>query len=180
MRVKNTNKIAVIIFSLIFVVSTGLLISMGGIDRQSEDNTVLFTATVKNTEIMDTGENISVEINTKEFKAGLYLQQSICNEMGVEDIEALKIGEKISFRVEKAKAEQLDKAEFVNIAALKTEMKVILSLEDYNGYMRDAAYPARVAGGAIAMLSLFGALFFWVKSRRANAVKSESGKLNSP
>lgn len=46
-------------------------------------------------------------------------------------------------------------------------MKVILSLEDYNGYMRDAAYPARVAGGAIAMLSLFGALFFWVKSRRA-------------
>lgn len=47
MRVKNTNKIAVIIFSLIFVVSTGLLISMGGIDRQSEDNTVLFTATVK-------------------------------------------------------------------------------------------------------------------------------------
>ena len=97
----------------------------------------------------------------------LYLQQSICNEMGVEDIEALKIGEKISFRVEKAKAEQLDKAEFVNIAALKTEMKVILSLEDYNGYMRDAAYPARMAGGAIAMLSLFGALFFWVKSRRA-------------
>ena len=41
MRVKNTNKIAVIIFSLILVVSTGLLISMGGIDRQSEDNTVL-------------------------------------------------------------------------------------------------------------------------------------------
>lgn len=80
--------------------------------------------------------------------------------MGVEDIEALKIGEKISFRVEKAKAEQLDKAEFVNIAALKTEMKVILSLEDYNGYMRDAAYPARMAGGAIAMLSLFGALLF--------------------
>ncbi len=167
MRVKNTNKIAVIIFLLILVVSTGLLISMGGIDRQSEDNTVLFTATVKSTVFMDTGENISVEINTEEFKAGLYLQQSICNEMGVEDIEALKIGEKISFRVEKAKAEQLDKAEFVNIAALKTEMKVILSLEDYNGYMRDAAYPARMAGGAIAMLSLFGALFFWVKSRRA-------------
>lgn len=61
----------------------------------------------------------------------------------------------------------IDKSEFVNIAALKTEMKVILSLEDYNGYMRDAAYPARMAGGAIAMLSLFGALFFWVKSRRA-------------
>ena len=161
MRVKNTNKIAVIIFSLILVVSTRLLISMG------EDNTVLFTATVKSTVIMDTGENISVEINTEEFKAGLYLQQSICNEMGVENIEALKIGEKISFRVEKAKAEQLDKAEFVNIAALKTEMKVILSLEDYNDYMRDAAYPARMAGGAIAMLSLFGALFFWVKSRRA-------------
>lgn len=72
MRVKNTNKIAVIIFSLILVVSTGLLISMGGIDRQSEDNTVLFTATVKSTVFMDTGENISVEINTEEFKAGLY------------------------------------------------------------------------------------------------------------
>ena len=43
---------------------------MGGIDRQSEDNTVLFTATVKSTVIMDTGENISVEINTEEFKAG--------------------------------------------------------------------------------------------------------------
>ena len=55
----------------------------------------------------------------------------------------------------------------MNIAALKTEMKVILSLEDYNDYMRDAAYPARMVGGAIAMLSLFGALFFWVKSRRA-------------
>ena len=103
MRVKNTNKIAVIIFSLILVVSTGLLISMGGIDRQSEDNTVLFTATVKSTVIMDTGENISVEINTEEFKAGLYLQQSICNEMGVEDIEALKIGVKISFGLKKRK-----------------------------------------------------------------------------
>ena len=103
MCVKNTNKIAVIIFSLILVVSTGLLISMGGIDRQSEDNTVLFTATVKSTVIMDSGENISVEVNTEEFKAGLYLQQSICNEMGVEDIEALKIGEKYRFGLKKRK-----------------------------------------------------------------------------
>ena len=53
---------------------------------------------------MDTGENISVEINTEEFKAGLYLQQSICNEMGVEDIEALKIGgKKYRFGLKKRK-----------------------------------------------------------------------------
>lgn len=43
---------------------------MGGIDRQSEGNTVLFTATVKSTVIMDTGENISVEINHGGIQSG--------------------------------------------------------------------------------------------------------------
>lgn len=174
-RVKNTNKIAAIIFLLIFIVTTGILISMGGIDRQSEDNTVLFTATVKNTEIVDTGEHISAEIHTEEYKAGLYLSKSICDGMETEDIEALKAGEKISFRVENTKVAQLDQAEFVNITAMKTETKEILSLDDYNRYMRDAAYPARTAGGVVTMLSLFGALFFGVKSRRAKRLNLKAG-----
>lgn len=151
MRVKNTNKIAVIIFSLIFVVSTGLLISMGGIDRQSEDNTVLFTATVKNTGIMDTGENISVEINTEEFKAGLYLQQSICNEMGVEDIEALKIG---------------DEGDFVFGGLQRLYARCCLSRADGRGRDCDAF--------------AFRRTVFLGEKQEGEAVKSESGKLNLP
>ena len=180
MRVKNTNKIAVIIFSLILVVSTGLLISMGGIDRQSEDNTVLFTATVKSTVIMDTGENISVEINTEEFKAGLYLQQSICNEMGVEDIEALKIGEKISFRVEKAKAEQLDKAEFVNIAAAENGDEGDFVFGGLQRLYARCCLSRADGRGRDCDAFAFRRTVFLGEKQEGEAVKSESGKLNLP
>ena len=68
----------------------------------------------------------------------------------------------------------------MNIAALKTEMKVILSLEDYNGYMRDAAYPARMAGGRDCDAFAFRRTVFLGEKQEGEAVKSESGKLNLP
>ena len=68
----------------------------------------------------------------------------------------------------------------MNIAALKTEMKVILSLEDYNDYMRDAAYPARMVRGRDCDAFAFRTHCFLGEKQEGEAVKSESGKLNLP
>ena len=52
-------KIVIMIVSLLFFVATiGLIVSMSKIDKQTEDTTTFYTATVIDVEVTDTGENV--------------------------------------------------------------------------------------------------------------------------
>ncbi len=160
-------KIVIMIVSLLFFVATiGLIVSMSKIDKQTEDTTTFYTATVIDVEVTDTGENIFAEIHTKEYNTSLHISTNISKKIRMDDVKNLSNGQTIFFGIENIKVQQMNKVEFVNITSLKTDTKDILSLEEYNRCIYNSAYPARIASIIMASLLFFISLFCYLKIKR--------------
>ena len=161
---KSKIKITVMIISLLlFVATIGLTISMSKIDKQTEDTTTLYTATVTDVNITNTQKNIFIEINTKEYNTALHISTNISKNIEIEDVKKLKNGQTIFFRIENTQVHQINEIEFVNITSLKTNTKDILSLEEYNKCIYNAARPARIASIVMASLFLSISMFCYLK-----------------
>ena len=164
---KSKSKIAIMIVSLLlFVAMIGLIISMSKIDKQTEDTTKLYTATVIGVDFANTGENMFAEIKTKEYNTSLYISTNISKNIRMDDVRNLRSGQTIFFRIENIKVQQMNKIEFINIISLKTDTKDILSLEEYNKCIYNSAYPARIASIVMASLFLSISLFCYLKIER--------------
>lgn len=128
---------------------------MSSVTKQTEETTSLYTATVQEVYISGAGNRAYTEIRVKEYDTLLYISANLCKSIEIVDIKELKEGDIIFFRIEDIKVEHLDNAEFVDIVSLKTEEKNILTLEDYNEYMYNAALPARITSVIMALVFLF-------------------------
>ncbi|MBE6727771.1 MAG: hypothetical protein E7562_03885 [Ruminococcaceae bacterium] len=166
MNKSKINIFLIFVFLFLFVATIGIIISMNNIDKQTKETTTLYTATVSRIEITDTEKNISAEIHTEEYDTSLLISTNICKKIKLDDISNLKSGQTISFRVENIKANQMNKVEFINLISLKTDTKDIFSLEEYNKYIHDSAYPARIASIAMASLFLLISLFLFFKNKK--------------
>ena len=156
------NRKNIVIVFLIFLLcgTIGLIVTMSKIDKLEERETTEFVATVTDVKTTNTGKNLSAEIYTKEYDAPLYVSNSVCNRIGVEAIDSLKVDETIFFRIEKIKKAQMNKVAFISIVSLRTDSKSIFALEEYNNFMHISAKPARmasiiVAGGCFLLLFYF-------------------------
>ena len=153
--------------SLLFFVGTiGLIISMSKIDKQTEDTTTFYTATVNGVEVTDTGEDIFAEIRTKEYGTSLYISKNISKNISMHDVTGLENGQVIFFGIESIKDKQMNEVKFVNIISLKTDAKDIFTLEEYNECMHNKVYPARIASIVMAALFFSISLFCCMKIRR--------------
>ena len=152
-----------IVFLFLFCATIGLIISMSQIDQQTEKTTTACRATISHIEINDTGKEMFVEIHTEEYRSSLLISTNVSKNIKMKEIGELKKGQTISFRMENKNAEQIDKVEFLGIVSLETDKKCIFSLEDYNKYIQESAYPARMASVAMSVIFLFLSLFFWFK-----------------
>lgn len=168
---KSKVKIVIMIVSMfLFAATVGLIISMSKIDKQTENTTTFYTATVSDIDITDTGEKIFAEIHTKEYNTSLQISTNISKNIKMDDIRDLKNGQTIFFRIENIKVEQVNKAEFINITSLRTDTKDIFSLEEYNKYIHDSAYPTRIASIVMALLFLFISLFCYLSIKRNTSI----------
>lgn len=137
-----------------FLVTIGIFISMFQIDKQTEDITIEYSATVRRIHINNSVKNKWVQIETEEYDSSLYISVNISKNIDIRKIESLKQGEKIFFRIVDTKAEQLNSVDFVDIVSLKTETNDIFTLEDYNHFMRVSARLARIANIIVALILL--------------------------
>ena len=166
---KSKNKTTMIIFALLFFVFIVLIISISKIDKQTENTTTLYTATVSRVNIVDTGRKIFTEIHTKEYKNSLLIDTDVNKNINISDVENLQSGDLIFFRIENIKVKQINSVEFINIVSLKTQSKEVFSLEDYNQYIFKSAYPARIICFTLALASLLVSLiFYWRQKRQEN------------
>lgn len=152
-NIKTAKIIMIIAFSL-SVVFFILLISMRNIDRQTENTTTLFAATVEKTVINTATDKPHAEIHTVEYGNWFYITQNIGSNINIDDLKTLEKGEKIYFRIENKKTKDINNVIFIDIVSLKTDDKNIFTIEDYNKYMHDAAVAPRIAG-IVLSLSLF-------------------------
>lgn len=165
---KMKNKIQIIgmiVFLIFFTGMIGILIAMEKIDRQTELTTTSLTATVENVDVNDTGENIYVEIQTKEYKTALFLPTIISKNINMVDVKNLKEGQEIEFSIEKSYADQMENVEFISITSLKTDTKDIFSLEEYNRLLHASALPARISCIVMAAVFLCGSVVCYLKFR---------------
>ncbi len=164
---KLNIKIVILVISILFFIGMiGLMIFMSQIDKQTEDTTTYYAATVTEIWINRIENSIYAEIHTKEYDSALQISTNITKNINMNDVKDLKNGQKIFFRIENIKSDQMNKVDFINIVSLKTETKDIFSLEDYNRYISNSAYPARIASVAVVLLFLFISLFCFFSIKR--------------
>lgn len=163
MKKAKINIVIMIISLLFFIGTVGLIISMHQIDKQTEDTTTLYTATVSGVDITDTGENIFAKIHIKEYNTSLHIDTTISKNISMDDVRNLENGQTIFFRIENIKVQQMDKVDFLNITSLKTDKNNIFTLEEYNAFISDSAYPARIAGIITAILFFSISVFCYLK-----------------
>lgn len=164
---KKKYAIIILIISAVFLFGTvGILVSMTQIDKKTENNTTYYSATVSKVQVTDTGRGSYIEIQIEEYKSNLQISTNVSKNMNIDDIRDLQSGQKIFFRIENVKNNQMYQVEFVNIVSLKTEDKDIFTLDDYNNYIRKSAYPARTAGLIIALLLLLAVVLSILSIKR--------------
>ena len=170
---KNPKIIIAIISLWLFVGTIAVVISMHGIDKQTENTTTSYTATVSGVEITNTGEGKFAEIDVKEYRNHLAITTNISKHINIDDVQNLKNGQIIYFQIENVKVQHLNNSAFVDITSLKTDEKVIFSLDEYNQYMRISAYPARIAGIVFSLLFLSISVFCFYKIKRNRTRNSD-------
>lgn len=171
MKKSKIISIIMIVSMLFFIATIGLTISMSKIDKQTENTTKFYTATVNSVDIVDTGGSVFAEIHTKEYDNSWHISTNISKNIKMDDVRNLRNGQTIYFRIENKKVEQINEVEFINITSLKTDTKNIFSLEDYNEYIRNSAYPAKTASIIVALLFLFIPIFCYFKTRKIKVHK---------
>lgn len=123
----------------IFVMVTALLMSIGFVvllymisddNKQTENNTTEFVATVAKVNTLEKEGGTDYNIITNEYPAQLLINRSLIKSIDLE--RAIDIGDTIYFRVENVWAEQMNEISFTSITSLRTENRVFFALEDYN------------------------------------------------
>lgn len=125
---------------IILIMSIIVTVDFKKNDRQSEGTTTAFSATVKNVVVTETETKLYPKIYVNESETCLLIN-SISKEINLDIVRNLQPGQKIYFRIEDYKAEQLDGAKIVDIVSLRTDTQVIYSLDDYNRHFNETVYP---------------------------------------
>lgn len=173
---KNKTKIIVMFVStILFIATIGLIISINKIDKQTENTTTSYIATVIDVDITDTGNGVFAEIYTNEYNTTLYISTNICKNIRMDDVKNLEKGETIFFRIENMKVKQMGNVRFVNIISLKTETENIFTLNQYNKSTSNSVFHTRIAGVAMSLFFFFIALFNYLSVRK-NKTGSGNGK----
>lgn len=160
MKIKSNSKgikLLLILCLIFFFGMIGLLLIIHDIDKQNEDNTIELAAIVESTQITNANNHVYVEILLEGNKY-LLIQNSIGEKINVDNIESLQKGEMVYFRIEKNMEKQY-KAGIVNILSLRTEKNEIFSLNDYNTFIHETVFQARIACIIAAIVFLTIALF---------------------
>lgn len=166
-RMKSkTLTVVMVICSVLSIGMIGLAITVDHVFVQTEDTTALYTATVRNVDITDTGKQIFADIYVEEYNAYLGISSNITPNIDMSAVKALDAGETIFFRIEKDETEMWDEVIFLNIVSLQTEEKEIFTLEEYNTCMKNAVKPAKIVGFVVAVLLLFVAVISYIAIRK--------------
>ncbi len=146
------NRVVIlIVVALFYIGSFGLIYLIFTADKQNEDNTTAYRATVSDVEIISDQSSL---IYIKEYENALLIPDTIMKQIDVYELEELKNGQSIHFRIANYAVDYVNEVEFLDIVSLSTDEKDIFTLEEYNSYISVAALPAKVLSLAFNALLL--------------------------
>lgn len=136
--------VTLILCAVLFLITLGLSIFTFKADRQSENTTAYYQATIKSVEIVESSDVKYAQIYTDQYRTVLYITSNIYDSIDKSCLKTLTEGEAIYFRINNEKSKQFNKVEFLDIVSLKTDDAEIFSLDDYNFYVSKSIFPARL------------------------------------
>ncbi len=167
---RNASRFLKIIPLILFCGVIGIIISLNSADKLTIENTTEFNAIVEKTEVTESGDDLYINIYTKEPEKVLNISTGVSGKINRSDIEALQEGEVIVFRIQSNMLDGYEDDDFGNIVSIKTGRKEIMSLDDYNVFIHDSVSAARIMAMTVALVFL---LIFIV------SVKKEKTRISS-
>ncbi len=159
MKSRKKLTILFVVFFLIFIGMYGIVIMMRPLDKQTLATTSEISATVTNVEITNTVETY-VRIVTEEYGDALHVSPAVIKKIGADKIiSSLQSGEVFTFRVENNKLQRFAELDYAEAVSIKTAEEEILSLDEYNEYVREGLLPPRIIGITITCISLLMSIY---------------------
>ena len=112
MKRLNIKAIMLVVSVIFSIGSIGLVIMMCQSYRQTEDTTTYYSATVSNINVTHTGERTYAAIYTEEYETVLEILPNICKNINMDDVKNLKIGQRIFFRIQSIRSNQMNEVFF--------------------------------------------------------------------
>lgn len=155
MRLRRTRIVVIICLLVVSIGLAGNLILMNVDERLSKNDTVEFTATIRDVKLNTVGKHATMEITVNEYDTKLLIahaEQKIDNEK----VESIHTGDTCYFRVQKQWLEDtaIETLSQVGIVELKIKNNEIVSLGDYNKGMDSQRAYATIAGVLVIILML--------------------------
>ena len=153
MKKKSTRIVFIVISFTFFLGSLMLLIGVNSFGVQSKDNTTEVSATIKDIHIINTDEEIYINIISNEYNCIFNVNTIISKSINVDRINDLKIGDTIYFRINDFFLDKLNEKSVINIVALRASFN-LFSLSEYNLFIQETFLSVKIA--LLILVILFG------------------------
>ncbi len=153
---KRTMIVLVLVFSLAMLCVSGITIKgVDNVETLSEENTTEYAATFISITITDSDDDYECRsIYTKEYGDKLAITY-MKGDVNIADIDSLKAGQTIFFRIENVWADQFGEMPSFGILSLRTEEREIFSLSSSAKYQEQQFFRVKMtAVGFIPILLL--------------------------
>lgn len=161
----NLKRLSIIqaISLTVFLCCIGYLFDVFFSYNVKEDSVVSLEVTVDDIDVTGSGKKSDVFIKSHEYSAILGLPYEVTSRMDMTDVKTIKKGDKLNVSVISRRVKRLNTSKSVNISAIEKDGKAVLSLTDYNGYMRKASEVKAVYVGIALCISVAGIIYSTMK-----------------
>lgn len=161
------NRKAVLITCVLLSLPYILLLSFfRNVDNHTYANTVEFSATVTDAQIVKTNKKSHIKIFINEYCDYILISSNIADRINAEKIEDIQINSIAKFRIERKKIMHINNSDFVDVVSLSIDDDVIFSMDDYNKYMKESAITTRIVTVALYIVQNIVILCVFVHQKR--------------
>ena len=174
MRKFNYKKALAFLFMFFSIFTVALFIFINIENNHTYKTITSHTATVRQVQIDDIGDEISAKIYTNEYVSCFIIDAYVLENIDIADIKELKNGETINFSIDNRNAKHPDSLSMWILTSLSTNSKEIYSLNDYNKYEHKAMLGPKIICIVMSLVYLILSLILFKKSTKKNAEVSSS------
>ena len=170
MRFRKTRIAVIICLLAVSIGLAGNLILMNTDEILSENNTVEFTATIRDVKLNTVGRHTTMEISVNEYDTKLLIAH-VERMIDSEKVKLIHTGDTAYFRVKKQwlKDTAIETLSQIEIGELRIKNSELMSLGDYNKSMDSQRAYATIAGTSAVVLLLLICGYYLRKLKQTKA-----------
>lgn len=152
MKVRKIKMIFVILLWIFFLGTTGIFLTINGLDKVKEKDTVDLPVTIQSIRLDKLSDKVSyIMIDTYEYDYPFRVPGEFDDCLQSNE---LKPGNEVYLKIQKSDEEQLNKALFINAVGIYSDDEVFVSIDEYNQCIHESIVSTRITA-IVASIGLF-------------------------